>query len=220
MARPLLVLAAYAPELAPLGHALPARARTVTTALVGIGAVEAAAGAAQAIAAARPSAIILVGTAGLYRVRGKEPSSRTQPRPGIGTAVVARRVMLASLAVARELAYLPAPMLRTSVVRTDAQLRGALVRGAALAQHDVACPLGITRSAAAAASLSSTTGATLENLEAFAVARAAARAQIPFAAVLGIANHVGPRAHLEWRANAERAVEAACAALVRWLERR
>jgi len=73
----------------------------------------------------------------------------------------------------------------------------------------VACPLAITRTAALARRIAAT-GAALENLEAFAVARAAAAARLPFAAVLGVSNIVGPRAHAEWRANHLAASRAAC----------
>ena len=51
----------------------------------------------------------------------------------------------------------------------------------------------------------------------FAVARAAAHADTPMAAALGIANHVGPRAHAEWRRNHVAASKAACAVVWAWL---
>jgi purine-nucleoside phosphorylase len=76
----------------------------------------------------------------------------------------------------------------------------------------VACPLAITTSPALARKIAGRTGADLENLEAFAVARVADAAGVPFACVLGISNRVGPKAHLEWRANAPRAAAAACRA--------
>ena len=81
----------------------------------------------------------------------------------------------------------------------------------------VACPLAITRSAALARRIATATGALLENLEAFAVARAAAAAGVEFAAVLGVANRVGPVAHDEWRAHHRRASRAACTLVARWL---
>jgi nucleoside phosphorylase len=63
------------------------------------------------------------------------------------------------------------------------------------------------------------TGADVENLEAFAVARAAAAAKIPFAAALGISNRVGPNSHPEWRVHAGAAALAACAAVRSTLKR-
>jgi nucleoside phosphorylase len=71
---------------------------------------------------------------------------------------------------------------------------------------DVACPLAIS------ARPTRTSNCDVENLEAFAVARAAATAGIPFIAILGISNTVGPMAHAEWKRNAARAAAAACGA--------
>ncbi|HSZ80968.1 MAG TPA: hypothetical protein VLA14_01740, partial [Polyangia bacterium] len=90
-------------------------------------------------------------------------------------------------------------------------LRAGLARtpDAPAATAIVACPLAITQATALARRIA-TTGAALENLEAFAVARAAAAARVPFAAVLGVSNVVGPRAHAEWRANHLAASRAAC----------
>jgi hypothetical protein len=81
----------------------------------------------------------------------------------------------------------------------------------------VACPLAITRSAALARRIAIATGASLENLELFAVARAAAAAGAEFGAVLGVANRVGPAAHREWLANHRNASRAACALIARWI---
>ncbi|MEZ5397942.1 MAG: hypothetical protein R2724_34960 [Bryobacterales bacterium] len=56
----------------------------------------------------------------------------------------------------------------------------------------------------------------VEHLEAYAVAWACREAGVPFVAVLGIANVVGPDAHAQWLANraaAEQAARAAAAAL-------
>jgi nucleoside phosphorylase len=86
-----------------------------------------------------------------------------------------------------------------------------------LSVADVACPLGITRALPVAQKLRKATGAALENLEAFAVARAAAHANVPFTAILGVANHVGPEGHVQWRQYGDRAAAAACAAVRKWL---
>ena len=87
------------------------------------------------------------------------------------------------------------------VAARPTELRSRLAAPRRCPAADVACPPAITRSAAAPPPLAGATGAALENLEAFAVARAAAEARVPFAAVLGIANQVGPRAHAEWTAH-------------------
>jgi len=208
---PVLIVSAFAPELAPLVAWLDAPAQRALRAAVtcqpaGIGAVEAAAGAAEAIARLRPGLVLFAGTAGRY---GDSPPT--------GACAVARRLLLAPTAVLRGEAYLPGPMPRH--VTTDPALRSALRAGRRFPVADVATTLGITTRRTLAARLAAT-GAALENLEVFAVARAAARAGVPFGAVLGVANRVGPQAHREWRANAGAATTAACAVIQAWLATR
>jgi hypothetical protein len=127
---------------------------------------------------------------------------------------VVRRVALLSGSSLRGEAYFPAPL--PVAAETSGALRQGLARAAELPTFDLACPLAITRSRAAGRRAALATGCALENLEAFAVARAAAAAGVPFAAVVGVSNMVGPRAHVEWKAWAERAAAAACAAVLDW----
>jgi len=209
-----LIVSAFAPELAPLVRWLDSPAqrrlrRRVTCQPVGIGAVEAAAGAATALARQAPGAVVFVGTAGSY---GETPS--------LDAVAIARELHLASGSVTASRAYFPEPMRRRAAA--DTTLRRALVEagGGAAIEADVASPLGITSSRPLAARLAATTGATVENLEAFAVARAAAEAKVPFGAVLGIANRVGPAAHRQWLQHRETATAAACALVAAWLEDR
>jgi nucleoside phosphorylase len=204
---PVLIVAAFAPELRALGRIFArdtASGAAPTRAAVGVGLIEAAAGAARVLEQQKPRALILVGTAGIY------PGTKLS----IGQAVVAGTVHLASASVAAEAAYYPGPL----PAKAEATPLGAAIAQAArLSIADVACPLGITRDAAVARQLKRATGAALENLEAFAVARAAAHAGVPFAAVLGIANYVGPEAHAEWKQNGDKAAATACAAVRTWL---
>jgi purine-nucleoside phosphorylase len=208
------VVSAFAPELAALRRALrrlPAPAAApVVSAPVGIGAVEAAIGAARALARIRPRAVLFVGTAGRYRLAPL----------ATGEVAVARRLVLASTAAIRGDGYLPARLL--AAARTDGRLGRALMRAAAAAgvraaRVDAATPLGITRDRTLAARLHRATGAAVENLEVFAVARAAAAAGVPFGAALGISNRVGPGAHAEWREHQHAAAAAACAVVERYL---
>jgi len=175
---------------------------------VGIGAIDAAVGAAGAIVRARPARVIFVGTAGIY---GRE----TEARAAIGTAVVAGEIFCMSTAALKGEAYLPGPMVVQ--VATSRALRTALAGGRAGRSRDVAAPLAITRSATLGRRIAEATGATLENLEAFAVARAAAAAGVPFAAVLGVANGVGPKGHEEWQRHHRAASRAACELIARFL---
>ena len=207
MARTLIV-SAFEPEIAPLRR-LVRGLRGIVLEPVGIGAIDAAVGAAGAITRARPARVIFVGTAGIY---GRE----SEARQVIGTAVVAGEILCMSTAALKGEAYLPGPMVVQ--VPTSRSLQTALASGRAEQPRDVACPLAITRSAALGRRISEATGATLENLEAFAVARAAAAASVPFAAVLGVANRVGPTGHDEWQRHHRAASRAACELIARFLD--
>jgi nucleoside phosphorylase len=217
----ILVLSAWDPELAPLRRLLaasgranaPVAARGVALVAVGVGMVDAAVGAAEAIARANPRRVIFVGTAGVYPA-----SARALP---IGAAAIAGELRLLSTATLQGDAYHPTPLVATASTMPALRRRLARARrgAAALRTVVVACPLAITRAAALARRIAAT-GAVLENLEAFAVARAAASAGRPFAAVLGVSNVVGPLAHIEWRARHQTASRAACHVVWRLLEGR
>ena len=204
----LLIVSAFAPELAWLRRQLRgARARgelargRVSCEAVGVGLVESAHGAARAISRHAPDLVVFLGTAGAY---GRAPA--------MGDVAIARDLVLASTAAARGDGYLPGLLPVTAGADASARralLRAARATGVAAGPARVATTMAITRGRALAARLQRASGAAVENLEAFAVARAAAAARIPFAAVLGIANRVGPNAHAEWLANAPRAAEAA-----------
>jgi futalosine hydrolase len=204
-----LVISAFEPEIAPL-RPLVGGARRVKLAAAGIGAVDAAVGATRAIAAARPTRVIFVGTAGAY-------GGARRADLEIGSAAVVGEIACVSTAALRGEAYLPAP----TVVRADTtrRLRAALTAAAgdAAVPRAVACPLAITRAAALGQRISAATGADLENLEVFAVARAAAAAGVEFAAVLGVANRVGPSGHAEWLRHHRVASRAACEVVAKFL---
>jgi nucleoside phosphorylase len=206
---PILVVSAFAPELAPLRRALK-RASVSKTQIacvpVGIGVVDAAVGAARAIERFGPRLVLFVGTAGAYGAT-----------PPIGGVAIPRRLVLASTAVARAEGYLPAPVVVEA--STDARVRRALQRFAATGGvvADVATTIAITRSASLARRLSAVTGTSVENLEIFAVARAAQAAGVRFGAVLGISNRVGPRAHAEWRRYQTAATSAAATVVATFL---
>jgi len=201
-----LVLAAWEPEIAPLRRLARAVApERLVLGTVGVGAIDAAVGAAAAIAAARPDRVIFLGTAGAYP-RGRATAA-------IGTVAVASELHLVSTAALRGDGYLPEPLATRAA--TSAAL-GATLAACGPGRRPVpllgvACPIAITRSATLGRHLAHATGAALENLEAFSVARAAAAAGVDgVAAVLGIANRVGPRGHQEWRAHHAAASRAAC----------
>ena len=202
----ILILSAWEPEIAQLRAwlarpAARALARSVRCRPVGVGVVDAGIGAARAIADVAPDRVIFVGTAGSYVVTGGALP--------IGTVALPDEAVLCSTATLRAEGYLPAPMVQRAPVAADllADLRRAAPEAA---RGNVATLLAITRTASLARRIARATGAVAENLEAFAVARAAARTDVPAAVVLGIANRVGPRAHSEWRRHHEAASKAAC----------
>ena len=59
----------------------------------------------------------------------------------------------------------------------------------------------------------------VEHLEAFAVATACARARVPLAVVLGVANRVGSRAREEWLHHHQAAGKASTDVVAAWLRR-
>jgi len=204
-----LVVSAWGPEIAPLRR-LGRHDAEVVLRPVGIGPVEAAIGAAAALAAHRPERVIFVGTAGVYP-RGRHTAA-------LGSVAIAEEVLLVSTAALRGDGYLPE--LQPSRDAGAKTLRDALRAAApAVPVARVACPVAITRSAALGRRIAKETGALLENLEAFAVARAARAAKVSFASVLGVANRVGPDGHQEWRAHHRAASRAACAVIARLLAR-
>ena len=174
----------------------------------GVGLVEAAIGATAAIAEVKPGAVMFVGTAGSY------PGLR--PDLALAGVVAARRLVLSAGGVATGDAYLP-PTLPATQETTLALRRVAAAAGLLMA--DVACPLAITSRSAALGRRARAPVCDVENLEAFAVARAAATAGLPYVAILGISNAVGPSAHAAWKRNATRAAAAACRAALEVIER-
>jgi futalosine hydrolase len=181
-------VAAFLPELAGLEGEV-----------IGVGLVDAAIGAARVVASRKASGVVLLGTAGAYPGSGL----------AIGDVVVAESIVLAS----------PTGALVTDAMSAAIETDAGLVARFAAARVDakrarVATTLAITTDDDIARALEASTRAHVEHLEAFAVARVCALANVPFTAVLGVANGVGARGRDEWRANHESA-SAACARLIK-----
>lgn len=192
----LLLVGAFAPEIAPFHGRLP---EGVEARAVGIGLVDAALGAARVIAELRPSAVVLVGSAGVL------PGSRVD----LLEVVAVGSTVLADLAAARgEASLLP----RMAEVReTSAELTAALAPEAT--RVCALTTLTVTTSDEAAVALAEAHrghAPLVENLEAYAVARAAEVAGVPFAAVLGVTNRVGSRGRADWAQHHEKVAELAC----------
>ena len=141
----------------------------------------------------RPERGIFVGTAGAY--------PRSRATLAIGTVAVADELYLVSTAALRGDGYLPEP-LATRAESASLGARCACGRAGGVCPARVACPWRSRARPRSGATSRRDRGGALENLEAFAVARAAAAAGVDaFVAVLGVANRVGPRGHQEWRAH-------------------
>lgn len=158
--------------------AAPEELGEIEGAVVGVGPVVAAANAARILERDRPSRVVLIGTAGAYA-----------GGPPIGVAVGATEVALSWGIAAMGLGYVPrAP----KPVECDSSMLSKLD----VPHHRVLTVGAITTDRTLARRIAD--GYTVEHLEAFGVAIACQQAGIPFLAVLGITNDVGPDAHVQW----------------------
>ena len=182
-----LLLAAFPPELAGLDAAPPPGWAVACT---GVGAVAGAVETARQLAAAAPERVLFVGTCGAY-----------DGRLSVGDLLSVRAAIATSLDELEGRAYRPG----AEVARWEA--------GWALPfpAHDVAVPPAITRTEAGARALAAVAAA--EHLELSGVFAACARAGVPAAAALAVANRAGPGAHEEWRRHHAAASRALVAAL-------
>ena len=182
-----LLLAAFPPELAGLDAAPPPGWRVACT---GIGALAGAVETARLLAGGAVERVLLVGTCGAY-----------DGRLAVGDLLSAGAAVATSLDELEGRAYRP----EGEAVRWPA--------GWALPfpAHDVAVPPAITRTEAGARALAAVAAA--EHLELSGVVAACARAGVPAAAALAVANRAGPDAHAEWRRNHARVSRELVAAL-------
>ena len=157
---------------------------------VGIGPVVAAANAATVLAARQPERVLMIGTCGVYPTRSF----------AIGEAIMANRVGLSYGVAAMGLGYVPrAP--EPVLCATD------LFERTNLPTADVLTTGAVTTDMVLAGRLSDDWS--VEYLEVFGVAYACMQAGIPFNAILGIANDVGPNAHAQWLSHRDEAQNAA-----------
>lgn len=210
----ILILAAHAPELVGLRAALgPGLAGTVSNirvvcATVGVGLPAAAAGAMRHLRDARPRAVLLLGSCGLYPRRAP-----FQPL----AALIPTGVRLLDGSVLNEKAAFPAPM--QLLCEPDRPLCDGLAQSDPGAlRGEVATTLGITTDDGLARTLGRKSGCAGENLEAFSVALACAARDLPFACVLIATNAVGSEGREQWRKYQRKAAERGAALLLDWIE--
>jgi nucleoside phosphorylase len=209
-----LLLAAFAPELAPLaahlGEGLRARVgvHDVAARTVGIGLPRAAVGAANHIAILRPRTVVAIGTCGAYAAApGELPLA-------IGDVVVGRRIRLVDRSAVAGAAQFPDPM-SIEIGAHDGLVEGLAQWG--VRPVDVATTLAITVDDTSSLEIARALGVQVEHLEAFGVGEACASRGVAFGAVFGVANRVGPSAREEWKMHNRAAAAAAVAHVLRWL---
>ena len=160
--------------------------------VVGVGPIVSGIRTAALLEARRPERVVLIGSAGTYE--GRVP---------IGAAVASGRLGISWGVAALGLGYVPRP---PESLLGDPEMLELLQ----LPARDVLTVGAITTDAGLAARLGD--GWAVEHMESFAVAYACHNVGVPFVAVLGITNDVGPDAHVQWlahRAAAHRAAQQA-----------
>lgn len=148
---------------------------------LGVGPIAAAVATGRLLALERPDLLVLIGTAGAY------PGG-----PEVGEVVVASALGLASTARTLGLGYVP---LAPAILNGDPDHSART----GLRPAKVLTAIAITTDPDLAAKHAE--GWEVEHMEAFSVAFACAAAGVPFVAILGITNCVGPNAHAEWLRN-------------------
>ena len=177
--QPSLLLSAFPPELAGLDQNPPPGWQVRCT---GVGAVTAAVTTAGFLAELKPSRVLFVGTCGAY-----------DDRLAIGDLLEASEALSVSLEALEGRAYRPA----AECVRWPATL--ALTPPLGLPTHTVAVSTAITKDPEGVQRFAECAPA--GHLELTGVFAACHGAGVPCGAVLGVANRVGPEAHVEWKAN-------------------
>ncbi len=166
--------------------------------IVGVGPLVSAVRASRLVARERPTGVLLIGTAGAYA-----------GGPCVGSVVVSSRLGWSSGVDALGLGYTPgAP----PPIEADADL----LRAFDLPRCPVLTTAAITTDPALARRLG--TEWAVEHLESYGVALACREAGVPFAAMLGIANEVGPDAHAQWLKHRDAVQDGARAAVAALLE--
>ena len=164
---------------------------------LGVGPVRAAARMASVLAMQRPSAVLLVGSCGVYGDRWP-----------VGAVVRGGRLGFADTGATTGLGYVPLPppsLFAGSHPALDELPIGQILTVAAITSDPQAAALHARNWE-------------LEHMEAYGAALACQDAGVPFYVVLGVANQVGPAAHAQWKAHRVEAEQAACRIAERWLQ--
>lgn len=168
-----LLLAAFPPELGPWLKAPPKGWRSACT---GIGALTAAVTTARLILEQRPGRVLFLGTCGAY-----------DDRMAVGALLAASQAIATSAPELRRAAFRPA----SERTRWDATWH------LPWPSHPVVVPPAITKDPSDALLLAAL--GPVEHLELTGIFAACHLADVPCAALLVVANAVGPEAHTQWQ---------------------
>lgn len=208
----ILAVAAFEPELAALPSAVFRSSGgaiggfTLRACALGVGAIAAAIRLEQCLADAKPRAVILLGSCGVY------PQKPVQ----ILDLVVATTTAIVDAAVVDHRAETPSLLVTTASACPRLSMGLATSIGARKA--NVATTTGVTISDAYAALLGSR-GFDVENMETFGVFSAAIHSGVRCGALLGVTNHVGSTGRAEWSKHYREVAVRTANALVSWCER-
>ena len=181
--------------------------RAVVAQAVGVGLVASAVGAARALAAYRPRAVVLLGSYGLFPGRTGE----------LLELASVSHVQLVDGHVFDGRAAIPDPM--PTHLALDSSLAAALACVAGrLPEVTMATTLAITTDDQLAMRLAQLCECRGENLEAFSVAHACDREGVPMVALLGATNWVGSQGRAQWQKHHALVAKRTAEAVLQWLE--
>lgn len=178
----LLICAAFSPEIQALHDQAE---KDYMTATLGVGLISAASSIASLFERHTITRVLFTGTCG----------APLKTALKIGDIVRAKTIHTGDISVWSQDTFIP-EIMPTRVTPTR-----FLTPQNTLHESDVFCPLAITQSQIAAAILRVHFPTAVENLECFAVAWNAVQRNIPFEAILGVSNLIGPDGHEEWKTN-------------------
>jgi nucleoside phosphorylase len=185
------------------------RSLRVVCATVGVGMPAAGAGTMRHLRDAKPRAVVLLGSCGVYPQRGSLAPLEI---------IVPNSVCLIDATALAGKAAFPEPM--QTKLASDPALCHALLSSSPTAKTGaLATTLSITTDDLLASRVGKKSECIGENLEAFSVALACASIGIPFCAVLAVTNTVGSEARAEWAKYRRKAADHSARLLLDWIHK-
>ena len=195
MKAPLLILAAFEPELAPIRELIGIHS-DIRMESVGTGVIDAAVNTSRLLSETSSPGlrVLFVGSVGAYDMAVP-----------LLSFVTAEKVIFTDYANSAMRAFLPPIVPIVSIANTV--LREKVEQTTQSKREFVYTTPSITSNLDAADILRHSTGAGYESLELFAVARACDTFSTPWASLSAVTNHIGPEGHQEWERNFAKAAK-------------